>query len=65
MTSGKRTMERSGQSKDGGPNRPKYCKWTPEITGMIDRDKYDKTVMGPCEHGVLTPRILVKPVEHL
>ena len=34
--------------------KPKHRKWTPEITGMIDRDKYDKTVIGPYEHGVLT-----------
>ena len=34
--------------------KPKYRKWTPEITEMIDRDKYDKTVIGPYEHGVLT-----------
>ena len=42
-----------GQVKDGEPNKPKHRKWTPEITGMIDRDKYDKTVMGPYEHGPL------------
>ena len=33
--------------------KPKHRKWTPEITETIDRDKYDKTVIGPYEHGVL------------
>ena len=32
----------------------KHRKWTPEITGMIGRDKSDNTVIGPYEHGVLT-----------
>ena len=27
--------------------KPKYCKWTPESTGMIDRDTYNRTVIGP------------------
>ena len=35
--------------------KPKHRKWTPEITGTIDRDKYDKIVIGSYEHGVLTP----------
>ena len=25
--------------------KPKQCKWAPEITGTIDSDKYDKTVI--------------------
>ena len=33
---------------------PKHLKWTPKITGMIDGDIHDKTVIGPYEHGVLT-----------
>ena len=36
-----------GQGKDGEPNKPKYRKWTPESTGTIDRDKYNRTVIGP------------------
>ena len=38
----------SGQ--DGEPNKPKHRKWTPEITGMVDRDKYNRTVVGPHDH---------------
>ena len=34
--------------------KPKHRKWTPEITGIIGRDKYDRTVIGPYGHGVLT-----------
>ena len=30
--------------------KPKHRKWTPEVTGAIDRDKYDKTVIGPYDH---------------
>ena len=30
--------------------KPKYRKWTPEITGTIDRDKYNRTVIGPYDH---------------
>ena len=37
--------------------KPKHRKWTPKITGMVDRDKYDKTVIGPYEHGVLTNEV--------
>ena len=36
-----------GQIKDGEPNKTQTSQWTPEITGKIDRDKYDRTVMGP------------------
>ena len=43
-----------GQVKDGEPNKPKHRKWTPEITGTIDRDKYDETVIDPYDNGVLT-----------
>ena len=35
--------------------QPKHRKWPPVITGTIDRDKYDTTVTGPYEHGVLIP----------
>ena len=28
----------------------KYRKWTQEITGTIDRDKYNRTVIGPYDH---------------
>ena len=44
--------------------KPKHRKWTPEITGMIDRDKYDETVIGPYEHGVLTD-VAVNPRDDL
>ena len=30
--------------------KPKYRKWTPEITGRIDRDKCDRIVIGPYDH---------------
>ena len=36
-------------------NKTRHRKWTPEITGTIDRDKYDKLVIDPYEHGILTP----------
>ena len=41
-----------GQVKDGELNqlKPKHRKWTPEITGTIDRDKYNRTVIGPYDH---------------
>ena len=40
--------------RNGEPNKPKHRKWTLEITGTIDRDKYDRTVIDPYGHGVLT-----------
>ena len=33
--------------------KPQHRKWTPEITGTIDRDKYGETVIDLYEHGVL------------
>ena len=30
--------------------KPKHRKWTPEITGTIDRDKSNRTVIGPYDH---------------
>ena len=30
--------------------KPKYRKWIPEITGTIDRDKYNENVIGPYDH---------------
>ena len=35
--------------------KPKYRKWTPEITGTIDRDKYNRIVIGPYDHEPLHP----------
>ena len=40
-----------GQVKNGEPNRPKHHKWTPEITGTIDKDK---GMIETYDHGVLT-----------
>ena len=34
--------------------KPKHCKWTPEFTGAIDRDIYDRTVTDLYDHGVPT-----------
>ena len=39
-----------GQVKDGEPNKTKHRKWTPEITGTIDRDKYNRNVIDPYDH---------------
>ena len=30
--------------------RPQHRKWTPEVIGTIDRDKYDGTVIDPYDH---------------
>ena len=49
-----------GQVKDCEPNKPKR---TPEITGTIDRDKYNRTVINPYEHGVLTSIVCHRPTE--
>ena len=34
---------------------PKHRKWTPEITGTIDRDKYNRPVIGHMTHEPLQP----------
>ena len=30
--------------------KPKHSKWNPEMTGTIDRDKYNGTVIGLYDH---------------
>ena len=30
--------------------KPKYRKWTPGVTGTIDRDKYNRNVIGPYDY---------------
>ena len=32
--------------------KPKYRKWTPESTGTIDRDKCNRTVIGPYDQNL-------------
>ena len=40
-----------GQGRMVNQIKPKHHKWTPEITGMIDKDK---CMIEPYDHGVLT-----------
>ena len=35
-----RRMTRERCVKGSEPNKTQYCKWTPDITGTIDRDEY-------------------------
>ena len=48
-----------GQVKDGEPNKTQTLqmdsKDTPKITGTIDSDKYNGTVIGPYDHEPLQP----------
>ena len=30
--------------------KPKYCKWTPGVTGMIDKDKCNRNVIDPYDY---------------
>ena len=51
------TRERcsEGWVVDGEPNKTQTSQMDPKITGTIDRDKYNRTVIGPYDHGPLHP----------
>ena len=38
-----------------GQIKPKYRKWSPESTGTIDRDKYNRTVITRTLTGMASP----------
>ena len=40
----------SGQGKDDEPNKPKDRKWTPGVTGTIDRDRYNRNIIDPYDY---------------